>query len=259
MEMPDVECLGIIHSLDDDPEDVRRASQPGSTAGSRSASTCRTRPTGTARGHRGTYVTYELALPTGYSTTRDKLHGFWERAGSDPAALARSLPGPRLEAVVRPRARCGQDDELRGRTRGRRRPAKSRQWAVGRFTASSSSRPGKDVQGAGGRPDLAGPGLSQRAPVRRARLWRTPPGTKVRRSARPRQQLADHEGPRVRSRPSIAVDLAEREGAPVTSVLESSVPSTGISSPLKDSTSGQALFATRHSHVGVESARGSEG
>lgn len=160
MEMPDVECLGIIHSLDDDwktyvaPVNPRLHSRLYGRIGEHYVPYKAYRDLREAIAR--TYVTYEPALPTGYSTTRDKLHGFWERAGSDPAALARSLPGTDgwREWFVREGRAVDQDDELRGRTRGRMSALrKSSQWARRTFhgiLVEYGAFEKKDVRGAGG-------------------------------------------------------------------------------------------------------------
>ena len=136
MEMPDVECLGIVHSLDDDwktyvaPVNARLHSRLYAQISAHYVPYKAYRDMREAIAR--TYVTYEPVLPTGYSTTRDKLHGFWERAGSDPAALAKTLPDAddwRAWFAREGRA-VDQDDELRGRTRGRMSALrKSSQWA----------------------------------------------------------------------------------------------------------------------------------
>ena len=160
MEMPDVECLGIIHSLDDDwktyvaPVNARLHSRLYGRIGEHYVPYKAYRDLREAIAR--TYVTYEPALPTGYSTTRDKLHGFWERAGSDPAALARSLPGTDdwKEWFIREGRAVDQDDELRGRTRGRMSALrKSSQWARRTFhgiLVEYGAFEKKDVRGAGG-------------------------------------------------------------------------------------------------------------
>ena len=136
MEMPDVECLGIVHSLDDDwktyvaPVNARLHSRLYAQIGEHYVPYKAYRDMREAIAR--TYVTYEPVLPTGYSTTRDKLHGFWERAGSDPAALGKTLPdADEWRAWFAREGRAvDQDDELRGRTRGRMSALrKSSQWA----------------------------------------------------------------------------------------------------------------------------------
>lgn len=136
MEMPDVECLGLVHSLDDDwktfvaPVNARLHGRLYARIGEHYVPYKAYRDLREAIAR--TYVTYEPSLPTGYSTTRDKLHGFWERAGSDPAALAGTLPDPDewREWFAREGRAVDQDDELRGRTRGRMSALrKSSQWA----------------------------------------------------------------------------------------------------------------------------------
>lgn len=166
MEMPDVECLGIVHRLDDDwktyvaPVNARLHRRLYGQIGDHYVPYKAYRDMREAIAR--TYVTYEPTLPTGYATTRDKLHGFWERAASDPEALGQTLPKPSKwrEWFAKEGRAVDQDDELRGRTRGRMAALrKSGQWARRTFHGilveygafeEPDKAPGQAKEGGGG-------------------------------------------------------------------------------------------------------------
>lgn len=96
IEMPDVECLGIVHALDHDwttyvaPVPPRQHQALYTRIGEHFSAYRRYRDLREALAR--TYLTRDPVLPTGYGPARERLHAFWERAGSDPAALAKDLP-----------------------------------------------------------------------------------------------------------------------------------------------------------------------
>ncbi|MEZ6017513.1 MAG: hypothetical protein R3F49_20555 [Planctomycetota bacterium] len=96
MEMPDVECLGIVHDLKDDwktwvaPVAERKQESLYEWIGERFVPYHRERNLRTALAR-----SYLLAAPVqrdGYGPAQGRLHAFWERSASDPAALAKDLP-----------------------------------------------------------------------------------------------------------------------------------------------------------------------
>lgn len=98
MEMPDVECLGIVHDLFDDwktwvaPVPPAKHEALYGRLGEQFAQ---------ARRHRGLRTalarSYLIGLPVmrdGYGPSTDRLHSLWDRSSSDPAALLDDLPDP---------------------------------------------------------------------------------------------------------------------------------------------------------------------
>lgn len=98
IEMPDVECLGLVHDILDDWS-TWTAPVPGKR---QDALYAKIRDLFVqARNYRGlrsafarTYLSGEPVLEAGYGPALDRLHGLWETFGSDPATLAGDLPGP---------------------------------------------------------------------------------------------------------------------------------------------------------------------
>jgi len=96
MEMPDVECLGIVHDLENDwkrwvaPVPPTQHKVLYAWIGERYV------PYHRARGLRTALArSFLLADPVqrdGYGPAEGRHHAFWERAASDPKALAKTLP-----------------------------------------------------------------------------------------------------------------------------------------------------------------------
>ncbi|MEL6713152.1 MAG: hypothetical protein AAFP86_05225, partial [Planctomycetota bacterium] len=96
LEMPDVEVLGIIHSLDDDwktwvaPVAPRHHKKLYARVGEHYQAYHRYRALreGLAR----VYLRSEPALPRGYARASERLHGFWQEHSAEPAKLSADLP-----------------------------------------------------------------------------------------------------------------------------------------------------------------------
>lgn len=168
IEMPDVECLGIVHALDKDwktyvaPVNPRLHRKLYTQIGDHFVPyrAYRDLRESIAR----TFVTYEPELAASYATTRDRLHGFWERAGSDPAKLAKELPGAKTwrDWFVKESRAVDADEELRTRTRSRMAALRrSESWArrtfhgilveYGAFETKEPEGAGEPAGGGGGR------------------------------------------------------------------------------------------------------------
>ncbi len=125
LEMPDVECLGIIHSLDDDwktyvaPVPPRQHQKLYSKIAKHFSAYRKFRGLRDAAAR--AYLQSNPKLPRGYARTKDRLHGFWESAGSDPAKLATELPDAKdwEDWLNKKGAAVDRDGELVGRRRGR--------------------------------------------------------------------------------------------------------------------------------------------
>ena len=96
MEMPDIEVLGIVHTLLDDWK-TWVAPVPGSshnklysTVGEIYLPYHRARGLRTALAR--TYLQADPVLRDNYGPAAGRLHAFWERAASDPDTLAETLP-----------------------------------------------------------------------------------------------------------------------------------------------------------------------
>ncbi len=96
IEMPDVECLGIIHTLDDNWK-TYKAPVPGSQhkrlykeIGEHFAPLRRYRALRTSLARM--FVQGTAPLPSGYEATAMRLHGFWELQVSEPEKMAEFLP-----------------------------------------------------------------------------------------------------------------------------------------------------------------------
>ncbi|MDP6539317.1 MAG: hypothetical protein QF903_11175 [Planctomycetota bacterium] len=96
MEMPDIDCLGIVHTVLDDwtswkaPVPTRKQDELYATIGALFVD---------ARRHRGlrhalarSYLTGEAVLRDGYQPSLAAFHALWEDASSNPATLAERLP-----------------------------------------------------------------------------------------------------------------------------------------------------------------------
>lgn len=136
LEMPDVECLGIIHALDDDwktyvaPVPPRQHQKLYSKIAAHF---------GDYRKYRGlrdaaarSYIQSSPKLPRGYAIAMERLHGFWESVGSDPMKLALELPDSKgwEEWFNKKGAQVDGNGDLVGRRRGRIKALKdSEAWA----------------------------------------------------------------------------------------------------------------------------------
>lgn len=96
LEMPDVECLGIIHALEDDWTTYVAPVSPSQHSGLYAKIA---KHFSGYRKHRDlrmalarSYLHTEIDLPAGYRPVRDTLHGIWELHGAQPSALAGDLP-----------------------------------------------------------------------------------------------------------------------------------------------------------------------
>lgn len=96
LEMPDVECLGIIHTLDDNWK-TWKAPVPGSAhkrlykrIGEHFSPLRRYRALRTSLAR--LFVQGSAKLPSGYEASALRLHGFWELHVSEPAKLVDFLP-----------------------------------------------------------------------------------------------------------------------------------------------------------------------
>ncbi len=96
MEMPDVECLGIIHDLRDDwdtwvaPIPVHQHDRLYEQIGAIYVNLRAEREMGQALA--ATYVQGDPALASVYLAHRDRLHALWAEVGTSPKALAPQLP-----------------------------------------------------------------------------------------------------------------------------------------------------------------------
>ena len=96
IEMPDVECLGILHDLENDwrsfvaPVPERKHDRLYDRIGGHYARLRKHRALRTAIAR--TFVQAAPELPTGYETGVLRLHGFWEIQSSDPTRMAEDLP-----------------------------------------------------------------------------------------------------------------------------------------------------------------------
>ena len=187
--MPDVECLGIVHSLDDDwktyvaPVNARLHSRLYAQISEHYVPYKAYRDMREAIAR--TYVTYEPVLPTGYSTTRDNSTASGSDPVPDPAALAKTLPDAddwRAWFAREGRA-VDQDDELRGRTRGAVRCASRASGPADLPRHPRRVRGLRDEEGRWRRRLTPRPRperpVRRRGPRRRAPPWRRPPGMRA--------------------------------------------------------------------------------
>lgn len=138
MEMPDVECLGIVHDLAGDwkrwvaPVPPKEHERLYAWIGERFV------PYHRARGLRTALArSYLLADPVqrdGYGPAEGRQHAFWERAKSDPKALAKELPdGKKWSAwIEKEGAKVEKDRELWARAEARRKALRDSQAHVRR-------------------------------------------------------------------------------------------------------------------------------
>ena len=96
IEMPDVECLGMLHDLEDDwrsfvaPVPGRKQRPLYDRLGVHYAKLRKYRALRTALAR--SYLASEPVLPGGYGPSILRLHGFWELQSSDPVRMAEDLP-----------------------------------------------------------------------------------------------------------------------------------------------------------------------
>lgn len=96
MEMPDVECLGVLHDLKDDWKSYRAPVPERKQKALYDEIGALFVP---AHRHRGlrcalarTYLSGEPVLRDGYQESLDRLHSLWDRADSTPSKLAEDVP-----------------------------------------------------------------------------------------------------------------------------------------------------------------------
>ncbi|MFT7168996.1 MAG: hypothetical protein ACI80K_002130 [Paracoccaceae bacterium] len=94
IEMPDVECLGIVHTLDDDwktwKAPVSKQKSLYKRIGEHFSPLRRYRALRTAMAR--CYLQGSPPLPSGYEASVRRLHGFWETQTSEPAKMIDYLP-----------------------------------------------------------------------------------------------------------------------------------------------------------------------
>ncbi len=96
IEMPDVECLGMLHDLEDDwhsftaPVPGRKQRPLYDRLGVHYAKLRKYRALRTALAR--TYLSADPVLPGGYGPSKLRLNGFWELQSSDPTKMAEDLP-----------------------------------------------------------------------------------------------------------------------------------------------------------------------
>lgn len=96
MEMPDVECLGIIHLVEDDwrtwraPVPAGRQSSLYERLGEHFSAIHRQRSLNRTLAR--VYLSAQPAVPRGWDVYVDRFHAFWDRHSSDPAQVAALLP-----------------------------------------------------------------------------------------------------------------------------------------------------------------------
>jgi hypothetical protein len=125
IEMPDVECLGMLHDLEDDwhsfvaPVPGRKQRPLYDRLGVHYAKLRKYRALRTALAR--TYLAAEPALPGGYGPSVLRLHGFWELQSSDPERMGEDLPTTKgWGAWFEERAAQADDDpEVVARSRAR--------------------------------------------------------------------------------------------------------------------------------------------
>ncbi len=138
MEMPDVECLGIVHDLADDWKRWVAPVPPTQHRALYGWIGERFLPYHRARGLRTALArSFILADPVqrdAYGPAEGRLHAFWERVASDPAALAPTLPdGARWsEWMDREGAAVDNNAELWGKAEARRAALRESQALVRR-------------------------------------------------------------------------------------------------------------------------------
>jgi hypothetical protein len=134
--MPDVECLGMLHDLEDDwhsftaPVPGRKQRPLYDRLGVHYAKLRKYRALRTALAR--TYLSADPVLPGGYGPSRLRLNGFWELQGSDPGKMAEDLPtvkgwGKWFEERA---AQADDDPEVVARSRTRMESlAESQDWS----------------------------------------------------------------------------------------------------------------------------------
>jgi hypothetical protein len=136
IEMPDVECLGMLHDLEDDwhsftaPVPGRKQRRLYDRLGVHYAKLRKYRALRTALAR--TYLSADPVLPGGYGPSQLRLNGFWELQRSDPTKMAEDLPtakgwGKWFEERA---AQADDDPEVVARSRARMKSlAESRDWS----------------------------------------------------------------------------------------------------------------------------------
>jgi len=136
IEMPDVECLGMLHDLEDDwhsftaPVPGRKQRPLYDRLGVHYAKLRKYRALRTALAR--TYLSADPVLPGGYGPSKLRLNGFWELQSSDPTKMAEDLPtvkgwGKWFEERA---AQADDDPEVVARSRARMKSlAESQDWS----------------------------------------------------------------------------------------------------------------------------------
>ena len=136
IEMPDVECLGMLHDLEDDwksfvaPVPGRKQRPLYDRLGVHYGKLRKYRALRTALAR--TYLSADPVLPGGYGPSKLRLNGFWELQSSDSTRMAEDLPsvkgwGKWFEERA---AQADDDPEVVARSRARMKSlADSKDWA----------------------------------------------------------------------------------------------------------------------------------
>jgi hypothetical protein len=167
IEMPDVECLGMLHDLEDDwhsftaPVPGRKQRPLYDRLGVHYAKLRKYRALRTALAR--TYLSADPVLPGGYGPSKLRLNGFWELQSSDPSKMAEDLPtvkgwGKWFDERA---AQADDDPEVVARSRARMKSlAESQDWSrrtfqgilkeYGAFDPKPPTEPAPTGEGSGG-------------------------------------------------------------------------------------------------------------
>ena len=167
IEMPDVECLGMLHDLEDDwhsftaPVPGRKQRPLYDRLGVHYAKLRKYRALRTALAR--TYLSADPVLPGGYGPSKLRLNGFWELQSSDPTKMAEDLPtvkgwGKWFDERA---AQADDDPEVVARSRARMKSlAESQDWSrrtfqgilkeYGAFDPKPPVEPAPTGEGSGG-------------------------------------------------------------------------------------------------------------
>lgn len=133
LEMPDVECLGIIHTLDDNwktwKAPVSKQESLYKRIGTHFEPLRRYRALRTSLAR--TFLQGAPPLPSGYSASAHRLHAFWEKHTSEPDKMADYLPKDKIWARwwKKEARKVDRAKDLNERATGRRRALdESRAW-----------------------------------------------------------------------------------------------------------------------------------
>ncbi|MDG1051705.1 MAG: hypothetical protein P8M11_12395 [Planctomycetota bacterium] len=135
IEMPDVECLGMLHDLEDDwrsfiaPVPERKQRPLYDRLGVHYGKLRKYRALRTALAR--TYLSAAPVLPGGYGPSKLRLNGFWELQSSDPKLMAADLPTAKAWGAWFDKRAAQADDDPEVVARSRTRMAglkESRDW-----------------------------------------------------------------------------------------------------------------------------------